>query len=349
MSQSTFVARSGLSALRDVLLLQCGPDEAEALLRSLRPGAGLLVTGARSTEAIWALRQRTAVPLLADRNRYSGTARTMASAALDPNWITRQRAAGVTAPLSDSGYVADGDLAGLRNILQSTRTLGADVVALLPLARSWLTTDYAVLTAEIQAAGVPVALVVEHPDDPFSVMAVVRGFVHLLDNSGVAVSLMRCDSSALGALAFGAHCAAFGVRSSLRHLYELPKRKGGGRFPTAIPTALWQPGKHMVKTDRLAAAVAATPHDPDWICFCMECQGRRLDWLYLQGSHDEATRHNIELFLDERDLLAALPAGPQRRQSWRAMCASAEFQFTAVAAATVGWKVPPGLRHWQQV
>jgi hypothetical protein len=349
MVQSTYPALRGLAALQDVLLVQCGPDEAEGLLPSLRPGAGLLVTGQRSVETIRAFRSRTTAALVADRNLYSGNSRTYASAPLDAAWISTQRRAGVSAPLTDSGYIGDGDVAGLRNILRSASTLGPDVVALLPLARSWLATNAPGLVAEIQAVGVPVAIVVEHRDDPFSVEAVVAGFVHVVDNAGVPVSLLRCDTSALGGIAFGAHCAALGVRSALRHLYELPKKPGGGRFPPAIATALWGPGKHMVKVDRLAAGVAATPNDPDWVCNCLECQGRRLDWLYLRASDDEVTRHNLELFLDERDLLVKLPAGAQRRESWRAMCASAEFQFTSIAATTVGWKVPPALRWWQQV
>ena len=41
--------------------------------------------------------------------------------------------------------------------------------------------------------------------------------------------------------------------------------------------------------------------------------------------------------------------GPLREQSWRAKCASAAFQYEALALVGVAWDVPRFLRNWQAV
>lgn len=116
-----------------------------------------------------------------------------------------------------------------------------------------------------------------------------------------------------------------------------------------MASALWRPGLYMVTVDRLAAAYARTPDDPVWACACQTCRGRTLDWLHLAASPDEVLAHTVELLLDIRDGLAGLPHASDRRASWRAMCASAEFQFMSVAATAVRWDVPKAVRWWQQV
>lgn len=347
MSQLLQSSVAGLAALRDTLLIQSGPEEAARLVGMLRPGAGLVITGDRGTDIARSLGGRAAV--LTDRGRYSGAGRQFASSALDAGWISSQRQAGVVSPLTDSGYVAANDIAGLRAILSSAAQLGPDVVATLPLARRWLTHDSAVLVDEVNAYNVPVALVLESPDDPFSVRGAVHGLVHFLDGALVPSVLLRSDISAVGALAFGALSAAVGVRSGLRHLYELPKHGKGGRRPAATESAFWRPGMYMVTVERLALAVARTRMDPQWLCSCRTCGGRTVDWMYRSASHDEILSHNLELLLDERDKLVRTPVGGLRRQSWRAMCGSAEFVFTHTAATSAAWTVPPAIRWWQTV
>jgi hypothetical protein len=75
------------------------------------------------------------------------------------------------------------------------------------------------LTAEVNQHGIPVALVLEHKDDPLGPHRAVKGLIDFLAGTEAPVSMLCCDISALGTLAFGADWAAAGVRSGLRHLY----------------------------------------------------------------------------------------------------------------------------------
>ena len=152
------------------------------------------------------------------------------------------------------------------------------------------------------------------------------------------------DISALGAVAFGATAAAVGVRPSLRHLYPA----GGGGFRRGVQAVLFDPGMAFVHVDKLARGVAAMPEDPMWSCDCMTCGGRRMDWL-LYASEQEQRAHTFELLARRGDHLTSAAPGPVREQVWRAACASAEYQFTSVAVARVGWEVPAALRHWQRI
>ena len=70
----------------------------------------------------------------------------------------------------------------------------------------------------MHAAGVPIALVLEHRVDPYSVARTLSGVLQLL-RIGRPVLQLRCDVSGLGLLCHGAHAAAICTRSSLRHLY----------------------------------------------------------------------------------------------------------------------------------
>jgi hypothetical protein len=251
----------------------------------------------------------------------------------------------VSRVLSDSGYIGQGDVGALIAILDNAVAAGQDVTAVLPMHTDWLRCDLMTLITEISVRRVPVALVLEHRDDPLGVLETIRGLVTLI-RQAPNVALLCSDVSALGALAFGASWAAVGVRSSLRHLY--PVSDGGFGRPNGTPSALVDPALALIKVDKIAAGWAATPDDPAWACYCRICHGRTIDWL-LFGTAHEANQHTFELLLDRRDGLTNLPAGPLREQSWRAQCASAAFQYEALALSGVAWGVPRFLRHWQAV
>jgi hypothetical protein len=337
--------RAGL--LHDRLLVQAGADDAaEALVLAEQPGSGIVLSGAGAVAAARRLERAdrlTDVPLLIDRRRYAGRARARGTKRLDANWLDRQRELWVPTVLTDSGYIGAGDQAALRSVLHQAARAGPDVTAVLPLHTGWLDGDLRLLCDLIADNGVPVALVLEHARDPFGVLRVLYGLVTVLALP-VPVALLSSDVSALGGLAFGASWTAVGVRSGLRHLYPLT---GTGR-PGQRVSALVDPALTMVGVERIAAAWAATPDDPDWACPCPTCRGRTLDWLLAAG-RAEATAHTFDRLLHRRELLTQLPVGALRRQSWKAQCASAEFQYQALALAGVPWQVPRHLVFWQRL
>ena len=119
---------------------------------------------AATTAADQTLKRCPEASLLLDANLYSGKKhRKTADAAPTQDWITVQRSAGLTWALTDSGYVAKGDTAGLRTTLKTAARFGGQVIAALPIAGRWLTHDADLLRAAIDAHGLPVALISRTP------------------------------------------------------------------------------------------------------------------------------------------------------------------------------------------
>jgi hypothetical protein len=337
--------RAGL--LRDHLFVQAAADDAaDVLTLADRAGSGVVLSGSRSLRAAARLKKAAPnLPLLLDRRRYAGKNRASGTAAFDPRWLDEQRSLAVPRVLTDSGYIGSGDVGGLQAVLGRTVAAGSDVTAVLPIHPDWLRRDLSTFITEISTHAMPIAMVLEHRNDPLGILGTVRGLVTLL-REVPSVGLLCSDVSALGALAFGASWAAVGVRTSLRHLY--PADAGGFGPNTGTPSALVDPALALIKVDKIAAGWAATPDDPAWVCNCKICRGRTLDWL-LYATAQEANEHTFELLLDRRDRLTSLPPGSLREQSWRAQCASAAFQYESLALVGVAWDVPRFLRHWQSV
>ncbi len=181
-----------LEPVTGCLLIQVASKEPLEVVRLAdRAGSGVVFTGAGAIEAIHAVRRHPwKRPLLADRRRYTGTARIRGTASFAPSWLAGQRDAGVTPVLTDSGYIGDGDVTALRAILRQAAEAGPDVTAVLPLHERWLHQDRATLIAEVTAHEAPVALVLEHAEDPLASSEAVAGLTELLRNAP-SVALLR--------------------------------------------------------------------------------------------------------------------------------------------------------------
>ena len=346
---------SSYESLRDSLLIQCTAREPSTVFPLLdRPGTGLVVTEPRRNEirALAATAHRAEKILLVDAQRYRGRHRKLAREPFDPAWISTQRDADLPV-LSDSGYVDAGDEAGLTAILGRARSDG-DCIATLPLHRSWL--DHArglgYLLDQVAAAQVPVAVVLEHPDDPYGARYVLAGMRELLA-VGVPVVQLRCDLSALGLLSHGAISAAVGTRTGLRHLYPASSGGGGGGRPPTVATVVADL-LAFVAVDRIATAVRADPEDSLWQpCECPSCGGRQLNTLAQLSDPARTERsfgHAVHALLDLRDALVPRGSSPvDRRLSWRAHCGSALHRYAELGGPVSGWNAPPALRHWHDV
>src|SRR5690606_6966827 len=107
--------------------------------------------------------------ILLDAALYTGSARRKrAREGIDQSWLNHQHRE-LTWALTDSGYVADGDVEGLRTILTQSATAhdraqarSKGVLAALPLAVSWLTNRADALVAALNRIGTPVAIMLEH-------------------------------------------------------------------------------------------------------------------------------------------------------------------------------------------
>ena len=167
--------------IEDFLFVQAGADDAkQAWTLADRTGSGLILSGQRSLDAAIRLRKATPdLPLLLDRRQYAGKNRVKGTAVFDPRWLDEQRRLGVPSVLSDSGYIGSGDVGALRSVL-SQASADCDVTAVLPIHTDWLRRDLPVLMAAVSAHAVPVALVLGHRRDSFSVLGTVQGVVTLL-------------------------------------------------------------------------------------------------------------------------------------------------------------------------
>ena len=168
MAQLTTYPR-GLLTLTGSLLTQVEASEAASLATVTGQAGGLVVSGRDALQVAEHLTWRGyPAPLLADRQRYKGNRRKLA-----PEPLTRldqpPAPPGLPAIIPDAGYVPQADLVGLRSCCSGPRRFRGRA-SLLALANWWMYDEgLALLLAELRAADLPVALVLEHRDDPLSV------------------------------------------------------------------------------------------------------------------------------------------------------------------------------------
>jgi hypothetical protein len=186
---------------------------------------------------------------------------------------------------------------------------------------------------------------IEHDGDPFSAQYLLRGFLRLLAQVEVPLLLLRSDVSALGALCHGAHAAAIGTTSGLRHIY--PRRRGGGpaRHPAlaAFVTALL--GYHTI--ERFAKVVDKTPDlEHYWACQCDTCHG----WTPASVDSPEAAfRHSLDAQLRLRDELFHAQTREALVSTWHEHCSHALNLHEEIAKELPDWPRPAGLRTWLRV
>jgi hypothetical protein len=337
--------------LESALLVQCAPSQAaQAAELANRAGGGLVISGQAALTKADELK-RQGLPVLCDAQRYTGAKRALADADFSHQWLACQRDLGGPV-LTDSGYVGKHDVAGLRSILRRTLRLGENAFALLPLHADWLkeSPDRDVLLDEVTATGVPIAVALEHQSDPLGVQQVLRGLLMLLATD-VPVILLRSDVSAIGALCHGAHAAAIGTTTALRHIYPMPKPGAGGGGRRASVAAFEPHFLNYVTVDKLAGAVQRTPENNLWTCECTACGGRAVDHFATirdeTSRQDYAFRHSIELLYLLREEFFTVDV--DRKVAWDARCDAAICHHLDVRAELPDWRTPTFLAAWRKV
>ncbi len=332
------------------LLVQVAARESLDVLRLAdRPGSGIVFTGAGAVEALHAARrQGFARPLLADRRRYAGAARTRGTAPFASSWLAGQRAADVPAVLTDSGYIGDGDLEALRAVLRQAAGAGPDVTAVLPLHQHWLRKDRRTLIAEVIDHAVPIAVVLEHRGDPLAAPAAVKGVADLL-HAVPSVALLGSGVGAVAALASGARWAAVGVRPSLRQLPPVTSEEQAAprktRWRPAPAEIIAAPVLSFAPVTDVVRAYQATPANPAWACGCPSCHGRTPQWLGSAPAFD-ANAHTFGVLLGEADRLRGYEPGPAMQRAWRERCDEALSRYSELGLAALGWDPPRLASAW---
>jgi hypothetical protein len=251
---------------------QAGVDAVRELLD--QDGIGVVYTIPRSKGRLGVAsccvnqtrRRSPEADILLDARLYTGSKRRkLAADGIDLSWLNHQHRDGLRWALTDSGYVARGDLQGLETILgeaarahQSAQARNRGVIAALPLASSWLTDEADTLAQALRRGSTPAGLMFEDKNDPLSRNNAVAGLVSVL-GVDVPIAVLRCDMSVLGALAYGATAVSVGDSSALRHFYPITDGGGPPRPPlaTLVPELLGY--YHLTKIDD---AITVTPDLP---------------------------------------------------------------------------------------
>lgn len=279
--------------------------------------------------------------LMIDAGRYAGKSRVPATTPLDADWIREQHRAGLRWALTDSGYIADGDSVGLSSVLQQASPLGPDVIVVLAVHKRWLTQRAAELREVVEAAGLPVALMVEDDDDPFDTPAAVTGLIHLLA-CAVPVLSLRNDISAIGAIAFGAEAGAIGATTSLRHFF--PQREGGGGGNRGKAAAVVPQALAYRQLERIADAYRSDPNQLYWPCTCTECVGRTLNWII---DEEDAFIHSYLSLSSVAAHVLSSPEPDDQKTSWIEKCKFAQSVNLDIEGSTgVPWEPPRFQAAW---
>lgn len=280
-----------------------------------------------------------------DASRYNGNARASGVHSLNPEWVQAQWDMGLAMALTDSPYIPNGDRLALQSVLQQAGAMAQPVTAVLPLGLEWLKRDAHLIRDAINAAGIPVALVLEHAKDPLGVQAALKGLVHVLQGARTPVVLLRSDLAAIGAVACGASMGAVGTRPSHRHLF--PVTKGGGGGGTKFTSAFVPHSMDYRRLETINLAKGRVPDNPEWFtCECAYCGGRGLDWI---DTAEQAYLHSASAIARLTAEVFDGPDGPAgAKQTWLAKCENAQhINLIINHALDGGWEPQEFLGAWR--
>lgn len=280
---------------------------------------------------------------LFDANEYSGNTRDFGPRTLSREWIELQRKLGVEMLLTDSPYIGDGNLEGLRSVLRQAAGLGPGVIAVLPLHLSWLRRDVELLIAEVNNFAVPAALIAEHANDPFGVQAATAGLLRFIEQAHPPVLVLRCDLSAVGAVAAGASLGAIGVTTGLRHLYPVSSGGGVGYTPGI---GLYVPGARVYRRlDVLHDAMEHVTGNPEWWeCSCPYCNGDSLEWI---ATTLDAFTHSMMAINSDISGVITPTSHDERLAAWLEKCRWAQnVNLEIESKGDFKWPCPDYLGAW---
>jgi hypothetical protein len=142
-------------------------------------------------------------------------------------WLMRQQAAGVPVILTDTPRLQNGDRSALRKALERWAAVDEPTLVVLPIEPWWLRAGLWWLTEEVRAAGRPVAIVLLHPYNGLDTSGAIAGLLTFISAvEPLPVVLLRCDISAIGAVAHRAFAGFVGWSANTRH-GPVPMRRPG--------------------------------------------------------------------------------------------------------------------------
>lgn len=315
------------------------------LLRSVVSACGGAVVSGRHGAKLAA---RTPGVLI-DPAAYGGQAAAEAGPLFDyDEWLTRQQAAGVPLILTDTPRIRNDDRSALGKALDRWAAIDDPTLVVLPLEPWWLREGLPHLIEEVRAAGRPVAIVLLHRYNGLDTARAVAGLLTFIaEVEPLPVVLLRCDISAVGAVAHRAFAGFVGWSANTRHgplPMRRPDRAEGDDSPSVFVPALHD----YVKTSKLPA-LARGRRTSTLRCGDPVCRGgslleiAELSETDMRASRLLAGRHNMA---STEQVARRILSVAEPRDAWRDACrAGAE---ASAALTERGVSLPPSrwLRQW---
>lgn len=356
-----------LSVLQGRMLLQVSPARVGYLLGQLDAGrSGLVLCGTNALRKAKRLREEEQFsgPLLVDPAVYEVRAASEEEpfppasedtfAFDDPLEVSlaEQRAVGVTAPVTPTGYIHAEDSDALKAAVRRVADLDdAQVVFAAPVDVGWLREEDAVrqLIACLRLMKGPKAIMLGGQMDPLARHARAVDHLRRVIEEVPGAALLRTDLAAFGALAAGASFTAFGAGSRLRHIVAPGEKaktsKGFSTSPHVLFAELMDFFLGKTLADRFASAEAP-------VCGCAVCEGVWALDEFASNAGERPARaaaHNVAVLMEWLRTLTAITPGLARQQWWHEHCRTAVERYPLVNAQLRqpdAFKVPQQLKRW---
>jgi hypothetical protein len=319
------------------------------LLRSVVSACGGAVVSGRQGAKLAA---RTP-GVLVDPAAYGGLAGTDASPLFDyDEWLTRQQAAGVPLILTDTPRIRNDDRSALRKALERWAAIDDPTLVVLPLEPWWLREGLPHLIEEVRAAGRPVAIVLLHRYNGLDTARAVAGLLTFIaEVEPLPAVLLRCDISAVGAVAHRAFAGFVGWSANTRH-GPLPMRRpdrAEGEDERDDSPSVFVPALHAyVKTSKLPA-LARDRRTNLLHCDDPVCRGgslleiAELTETNLRPARLLASQHNVA---STEQLARRILAAAEPRDAWREACRAGADASASLAESGVSLPSSRWLRQW---
>ena len=267
-------------------------------------------------------------------------------------WLTRQQAAGVPLILTDTPRIRNDDRSALRKALERWASIDDPTLVVLPLEPWWLREGLPHLIEEVRAAGRPVAIVLLHRYNGLDTARALAGLLTFIaEVEPLPAVLLRCDISAVGAVAHRAFAGFVGWSANTRH-GPLPMRRpdrAEGEDERDDSPSVFVPALHnYVKTSKLPA-LARDRRMNLLRCGDPVCRGgslleiAELTETDLRAARLLAGRHNMA---STEQVARRILATAEPRDAWRDACRAGADASASLAESGVSLPSSRWLRQW---
>ncbi len=260
---------------------------------------------------------------------FDGNAYKMQEGAMDPNkWFLEQRTAGADRLLTPGLWVDSASTSTtfehqIEEEVNLARSFNA--TCLLAIDRRWFTKTSKLneMTFTLEGLDVPVAIVLGDKGDPMAYSGAVDGLVSSIKSID-KISILRCDQVGIGALAYGAAHASFGLTSSHRHVVP----PGVSSFAKVNDRSARVFVRQLLDWFTASTIAGWSTTDVPLSCQATCCRGQAISRFLDDRLKSEADLHNLTVLagLAEEILCAPLEDGV-RRQEFARICREAVSHY----------------------